>query len=236
MGIAVVTVNSGYGYFSMLRFLLLGERQKNVRWFMDQYTEYRAKFPKAQMDFIGHSNGTYLLASALRHYETCNFSRIVFAGSVVPTSFPWDKLISQNRVTAIRNYVATSDFIVGIFPGIFELLKLSDLGSAGHNGFRDTSGKLHAIEFIKGGHNAAISWSNYEPMVNFIISPEIIETSISKESDQNRNVVFFSKINWAVWISLLLIVFGLGYCIFTHFGLISLAAYVVIFTALLYTI
>src|ERR1700730_14380523 len=45
----VETTTASYGYFPMIDFLLRRERQKNVRWFMDEYTERMAKYPKARM-------------------------------------------------------------------------------------------------------------------------------------------------------------------------------------------
>src|SRR5262249_47365616 len=124
-----------YGYFPMLKFLLFSERQKNVRWFMDQYVEALARYPNATMDFIGHSNGTYLLASGLTSYVACKFNRAVFAGSVVPCDFPWSRLVGEGRIKAIRNYVASADWVVGIFPTIFERFG-GDVGGAGMFGFR----------------------------------------------------------------------------------------------------
>ena len=77
---------SGYGYFGMGPFLLYSDRQANVRWFMDLYTEVLARYPNADgsVHFIGHSNGTYVLASALERYRTMAINRAVFLGSVVP--------------------------------------------------------------------------------------------------------------------------------------------------------
>ena len=49
----------------MLPFLLSAYRRKNVEWLMDRYTEVVARYPNATVSYIGHSNGTYLLAKAL---------------------------------------------------------------------------------------------------------------------------------------------------------------------------
>ena len=61
-----MTITSSYGYFPMWPFIFsYFMRQSNVRWFMDQYTMALAKYPNAKFSFVGHSNGTYLLASAM---------------------------------------------------------------------------------------------------------------------------------------------------------------------------
>lgn len=157
-GLMVKTVISDYGYFPMIGFLLQPERQRNVRWFINQYTEALARYPKAKMSFIGHSNGTYLLASALERYRACAFERTVFAGSVVNRDFPWDKHVSDDRVAAVQNYVATADWVVAVFPAIFERLRKAraDLGSAGHTGFARRDPPVYEVTFIKGDHGAAI--------------------------------------------------------------------------------
>ncbi len=72
---------ASYDYLGMGPFLLWADRQAHVRWFMDEYTELKARFPSLkQVHFIGHSNGTYILASALQKYKTLKVDRVVFAG------------------------------------------------------------------------------------------------------------------------------------------------------------
>jgi hypothetical protein len=71
--------------FPLLPFITYRDRQKNVRRFMDEYTENLARFPKAEtIDFIGHSNGTYILASALQRYVTMRVRRVYFGGQCEP--------------------------------------------------------------------------------------------------------------------------------------------------------
>jgi len=71
------TETSTYGYFPMLHFLLFARRRAKVEWLMDQYTEDKAKYPNAQFSFMGHSNGTYLLAKALEVYPSWRFKNVV---------------------------------------------------------------------------------------------------------------------------------------------------------------
>ncbi|HEY2589282.1 MAG TPA: hypothetical protein VGI81_26290, partial [Tepidisphaeraceae bacterium] len=170
----VETITSGYGYFPMLNFLILGERQRNVRWFMDQYTEAMAKYPQARMSFIGHSNGTYLLASALQRYAACRFHRIVFAGSVVPTQFAWDEYRAVRRVAAVQNYVGSNDWVVAIFPKVFEQFRVGDLGSGGYDGFTNGTAHPHQIVYIRGGHGAAIVPENHAALAAFALGDDTV--------------------------------------------------------------
>jgi pimeloyl-ACP methyl ester carboxylesterase len=197
-------ITSDYGYFPIVGFLLQPERQKNVRWFMDQYTEALARYPKAGMSFIGHSNGTYLLASALARYPACVFERAVFAGSVVNREFPWDKHVEDNRLTAIQNYVATADWVVAIFPAIFERLRKanSDLGSAGHSGFADRDPPVYEVTYIQGGHGAAIVPDNFETIGNFILGDDI--------ATLKPELAAHSQTNAVIWAGKLCLLIGLA--------------------------
>jgi hypothetical protein len=80
------SITATYGYYTMLPFLLPWKRREKVLWLMDQYTEALAVYPQANFSYVGHSNGTYLLARALEENQSCHFKRVVFAGSVVPTA------------------------------------------------------------------------------------------------------------------------------------------------------
>ena len=201
---------AGYGYFPMLRFLLLGARQRNVRWFMDEYTEAIARCPKAAISYIGHSNGTYLAASALQRYRACTLDRIAFAGSVVRADYDWDSLVSQGRVGAIRNDVASADWIVGIFPGFFELLRLGDLGTAGHNGFEDQEGKKNTVAYFNGGHGAAIQPQNHASLAHFVLTGEIVREEGLLVKEPSSHVAMAAKLCWAIWAAIAIAIISIG--------------------------
>ena len=112
-----------------------------MKWFMDEYTETLARYPHAtDIAFVGHSNGTYLLAEALRMYDSMRVNRVVFGGSVVPKDYAWCCTPAQRAVERVRNYVASDDAVVALFPRFFELPVIrrvlgNNIGSAGFNGF-----------------------------------------------------------------------------------------------------
>jgi pimeloyl-ACP methyl ester carboxylesterase len=157
----LVVVSIRYGYFSMASFLFRPDRQKYVRWFMDEYTETLARYPRAQrIDFVGHSNGTYLLASALEQYSALKVNRVVFAGSVVRRDFDWASIFERKQVQDVQNYVARDDWVVALFPRFFEQRPLrflgNDVGSAGFNGFDAAAShaNLSDVGFVSGQHSA----------------------------------------------------------------------------------
>jgi len=212
---------AAYGYFPMGAFLLWGDRQRNVRWFMDQVTELKARFPNLKsIDFIGHSNGTYVLASALEKYQTLSVDRVVLAGSVIRRDFQWSKF--TRRVNGVRNYVGSADWVVGLFPKLFELPGLSafnpDIGSAGYNGFEDGYVKDDETQFIKGGHGAALVESNVPSIVDFILEGKKTEVSelLVKEHPGLLNLA--SRLCWLIWLGLFVISIALGFLVTVTFN------------------
>lgn len=236
LGQSVETITAGYGYFPMLRFLFFGARQVNVRWFMDRYTEALARYPHAKISYVGHSNGTYLLASALERYRACRIHHVAFAGSVVPKQYPWDRLRAEGRVQAIRNDIASADWIVGVFPGLFELLRWADLGTAGHNGFQDDLPKESSFDrYFQGGHGAALTPGNHPSLARFILTGERIPPAQSPEQpilvdQQNGLTATLAKLCWLVWLLIVvaLLLVGLGVtAVLTGIGLAPALAWVV---------
>ena len=163
-----------YGYFAALYFLLPTRMEANVRWFVDQYTELKSLYPNAEFDFVGHSNGTYILSEAVAQYYSVKFNRVVFAGSVVQRGFRWSDF--KDRVGAIRNYRASKDFVVAALPSVFEHVHgyLRDVGGAGHAGFDDDFARQSESRyFANGGHGAVLGdRNNYATLVNYVLAPQ----------------------------------------------------------------
>jgi len=172
-GLQIATETSTYGYFPMLSFLRPGARQEKVEWLMDRYTEARAKYPEARFHYIGHSNGTYLLAKALEEYRAVRFDQVVFAGSVVHRGYNWQEFI-PHRIKSVANFVATADWVVAWFPNALQILGVQDLGSAGHDGFdlARTNEAIHELKktYVVGGHGAAIQEAMWNSIAEYAIT------------------------------------------------------------------
>ncbi len=209
-------VTAKYDFFSMGKFLLSRflprrSRHKYVRWFMDQYTEQIATFPNpnSKVSFIGHSNGTYILASALKQYQTLQIHRASFAGSVVPREYPWEQYIrEEGRVETLRNDRAASDWVVGLFPKIFDQLNFSDVGSGGFDGFNDDAANQLEGPYYIGGHSAAIQPANYESLSKFVLTGQVERDERLTTRTQPGWLVILSRASILVWILVFLLVFG----------------------------
>lgn len=219
--LVVGTETSSYGYFPMLSFLLPSRRRDKVEWLMDQYAEAKALYPRADFSFVGHSNGTYLLAKALKEYPCCYFKHVVFAGSVVRTDYEWTGFLKQGRVQKVLNYVATRDWVVAFFPKALEKLGWQDLGGAGHDGFaapaeRDEP-QPYQIRYVCGGHSAALNEENWDAIATFILQgePEKVPSRLYS-SRQPEWIIFAGNIAPVLWLGILLILTGIGYLIVSN--------------------
>ncbi|MGY3133484.1 pimeloyl-ACP methyl ester carboxylesterase [Bradyrhizobium sp. USDA 4501] len=242
-----------YRRFAMLPFLLYWDRQEHVRWFMDQYTQAVAMYPNVEAtDFIGHSNGTYILASALQRYPVLKVRNVFFAGSVVPTQYDWAGLISAQRVTGrIWNICADADWVVAIFPQLFQqisdLMKLKtqpgplDIGSAGFHGFRHGAGdeeKLFNLKYISGGHGAALEPAMVDPIATYAaVDPtlDFIQRWRPEDRPQPSRLEFISNLSWLIWITGISLIVAIGLVAY-HFGRFWLLAYGTLLFGLLMTV
>lgn len=214
-----------YGYFGMSQFLLPLVRRKFVRWFMDTYTETLARYPNVRrVDFIGHSHGTYLLGEALRKYRSMKVGRVVLGGSVLPQDYDWKMVFEREQVQVVRNYVADDDWVVALFPRLFELYPMHwlnrDLGSAGFNGFhagKDGPGRqpVENIKLIQGGHGAFLG--ELAAIVDFLLAPRGAKVSVPTPNTKMpkrywlKLVTWFSKrAPWAVWLAIIGILYLIG--------------------------
>lgn len=205
-----------YGYFPMGSFLVSPWRQERVRWFVDRYTEEVARATgTAKVSFIGHSNGTYLLAKGMLDYQQLRFHNVAFAGSVVPQAYPWDKFVtgdSAARITAVRNDRGDRDWVVAVLPRLFEILAglvgaqegwLTEVGSGGFRGFTNASGKQQE-HVLRGWHDAGIQSDNFESLAEFVLSgraepPQSLRVE-SKTPD--AVVLILSRLSWLLWLLL----------------------------------
>lgn len=162
-----------YGYFSMWNFVLPLARKDKAKWLMEQYCDVRICFPNARISFVGHSNGTYLAAKALQMCDAIRFHRIFFAGSVVRRDFPWQNF--AGRVGTLVNATAGDDLVVASLPGFMEAagLRFLDVGGAGHRGFRQTDGFIHAVGPLRGGHGAGVSEPMWPAIARYITRGDV---------------------------------------------------------------
>ena len=169
---SLVSLTPTYGYFPMGSFIMPWVRQQKVEWFMDLYVDVKARFPKATMHFVGHSNGTYLAAKSLHDYKAARFGRVYFAGSVVNPEFDWKKMADERRIWRFHNARGATDWVVALLPKSLEYF--SDLGGGGFDGFaqirKDSQKLTQSVHYAKGGHGGAIDERHWGEIASFIVA------------------------------------------------------------------
>ncbi|QPF93314.1 alpha/beta hydrolase [Bradyrhizobium commune] len=201
------SVTSTYGFFPMGPFLLPWVRRSKVEWLLDQYVTARSLYPDASFSYIGHSNGTYLLAKALEICPAIRFEDgAIFCGSMVRRDFEWSKYIPR-QIGRMLNYVATNDWVVAIFPYGLERMRLQDVGGAGHLGFLDPDSAN--IRFASGEHSAALAPDKWEEMAQFILNGKDPEHRVHGVSPNPANL---ARGEWSrlIWGLLVVGVLGIG--------------------------
>jgi pimeloyl-ACP methyl ester carboxylesterase len=210
---------SSYGYFAMLPFVMPWIRRQKVEWLMDEYVGVRARFPNAEFSYIGHSNGTYLVARALEDYPAVRFRNVLFAGSVVRRDYNWAALLSANRVCKVLNLVATRDWVVALFPmGLEPFRWFFDLGGAGFAGFHQARpvakvSNLGEIHYVIGGHSAGLAETQWSRITDFIVDGKVPPPD---DPDYSKKQSYFwigvSRVS-TILLGLLVLVAALPICI-----------------------
>jgi hypothetical protein len=103
-----------YGRYSLLAFLTPWTREAKLNWLRKQYDaeihDRRFDIEQEQTpSVVAHSFGTYILGYALLRFDFIRFNKIILCGSILPTGFPWDKLIDRGQVQAVRNEYGVRD-------------------------------------------------------------------------------------------------------------------------------
>ena len=157
-----------YGYFKLINFLMPSLRASKVRDFVDRYAQELAKRPDTSFVVAGHSNGTYILGTAIKDVPGVEFERAYLAGSVLPDDFAWDALLGD-RIQQVRNDAARLDWVVALVCGTLRWLPIyRDLGLAGFVGFQRLPPGSES-RYLPGGHGAALSKENLTSIAEFLV-------------------------------------------------------------------
>jgi hypothetical protein len=129
-GLQIAATN--YGRFDLIRFLVPIQyfRRKAIDEVLKQIRIAKETSGAEEMSIIAHSFGTYVVSHILKENFDLKFRRIIFCGSVVQYSFPFEQFYHRFR-PPILNEVGTQD----VWPAMAESVTWG-YGSAGTYGFR----------------------------------------------------------------------------------------------------
>jgi len=165
----VEVVKPTNGWFSALRFALPLTRKNHLRLFRDAYSETLARNPAAEFNYIGHSNGTYLLGQTLREVPGMRFQRAALAASVLPPSYPWREREIGAQVEAVRADCASNDYPVGFLCSALNRLGMRDIGPAGVLSFDAPPTRFTRVAWHPGGHSSMLGETNLATLVEFAL-------------------------------------------------------------------
>jgi hypothetical protein len=147
-----------YDWFGVLPFFFERQREKRVRWFVEEYQKIILKYPDTP-SIIAHSFGTYIVARAIRAYAPLiKFDKVIFCGSIVPVDFPWSRVIEEGLANEVLNDYGHLDAWAGKAG-----LALPDAGPSGRKGFTDLAkGKVIQRHHPEWGHSHYFFDLNYK--------------------------------------------------------------------------
>jgi pimeloyl-ACP methyl ester carboxylesterase len=194
-------------YLSALKFALPMTRRRHLTWFQDVYAEALANNPQAEISFIGHSNGTYLLGESLKSVPGMRFEHAVLAGSVLPRNFDWQTCFNRGQIKRLRVDGSNLDWPVGLLCSALRAVGMGDIGTGGFLGFTDPSvQKQPQVFWYKGGHSAPLGADNLAALAEFAVTGIMIPPPADAIG---REVVWFARLGRAMVALGPLIVVGL---------------------------
>lgn len=201
-----------YGYFSAAHFAFKPLRSKMIPAFRDLYTEELAKNPLTRFDFIGHSNGTYILGQSLLSTPSMRFDNVVLAAPVLPTEFDWLQLFRREQVARVRYDTSERDWPVGILCPMLRAIGFHDVGPSGVVLFgegRPQGSLLQKVGWHPGGHGDALSPGNRKHLLAFAADGTDLNAdgSISRDLGAMRSISRATP--YVVWLALAALVFWL---------------------------
>src|SRR5262249_41317939 len=128
-----------FGFFRAIRLLWPPARQRQIAWFLEQYSSVADRSNGAPTSVIAHSFGSYLVARSLERFPEVTFERVILCGSIVGRDLPWTRIIHQSRqVQEVLNDYGRLDLWAGVAGWL-----MSDAGPSGRDGFiDDAAGKV----------------------------------------------------------------------------------------------
>ena len=93
-----------YGYFDVFRFLCpVLTRRGPIARVLRELRDIHSDNPSSNICVIAHSFGTYAVAKILADNTDVRLSRLVLCGSIVPTSYRWDRVKAQVSAEVIND-------------------------------------------------------------------------------------------------------------------------------------
>lgn len=146
-----------YGYFTVIHFALPFVRKSKIAWFCQQFDQIKERYPEVTPSVVAHSNGTYIVANALKTYPHIRVDKVILCGSIVRQDFDWKTIFERKQATLVRNEVGVKD----IWAAHANWLAWGDTGLSGQRGFTKDNPRLLQPQFPEFGHATFQAYGHY---------------------------------------------------------------------------
>ena len=146
-----------YGYFSASQFLVPPLRRRKIKWFCDEFDRIKERFEDVIPSVICHSNGSYIVANALKTYPHIKIDKLILCGSIVRRDFDWKAIFDGKQATLVRNEIGQKD----IWSRLVKCFAWFDTGASGRKGFKQINPRLKQPNFTEFSHSSFQALGHY---------------------------------------------------------------------------
>ncbi|WP_421242121.1 hypothetical protein [Aeromonas enteropelogenes] len=142
-----------YGYFTILSFCIPFLRHVQISRFkiILEQTLLREEKEGRTLYIFCHSFGTYIVVKSISkiisEHKSINIDRIILAGSVLPSTYDFSKILSSSNINII-NECGNQDNVLLLSEAL-----VPNTGMAGRVGFYGMNNDRFVNRFFKGGHS-----------------------------------------------------------------------------------
>ncbi|MGE6291645.1 hypothetical protein, partial [Aeromonas media] len=142
-----------YGYFTIVSFCIPFLRSVQISRFKKtlEQTLLREEREGRTLYIFCHSFGTYIVVKSIskiiNEHKTLNVDRIILAGSVLPSTYDFSKILNSSNVNII-NECGSQDNVLLLSEAL-----VPNTGMAGRVGFYGMNNDRFVNRFFKGGHS-----------------------------------------------------------------------------------
>lgn len=197
---------AGYGFYGAIRFLIPIDwlRKKAIERVRIRYNAAVQVNKPKKVSVIAHSFGSYVVARLMAQEFSIKWHRIIFCGSVVPNTFPFEQYLDRFK-PPILNEIGTKDF----WPALAETTTWG-YGSIGSYGFQ---GEPLRERWHHGLPHSGFLDPDFATKfwIPFLLKGEVVDAGDSEPLPKWIELLTTIPFRWPLWILLIAAIFGLSY-------------------------
>ena len=182
-----------YGNFALWRFLIPGQRRKQIEWFREKYNQIRQKHKNIAPSVIAHSFGTFIVTKALQKYPALKLDKLILCGSIVERKFGWSEIFKRKQVTKVRNEYGMKDRAAWMSP-----IVAWDTGRSGTMGFLSKENRLVDERYEHYSHGSVFCYDHFdEYWIPFLRDPIPYDGETVSPQEQEEPVSALDAARWS---------------------------------------